>query len=140
MGWTEPTIAWAVTLLDERWRELAGIFVMLGAWRWFTFHGLRKRMDALHEEHRQEIARLKTPPERMPVRAELRNEYSVGFWTDKKDGQRKQVLIPRVWLEYEDGSVKPLEIKQLCDDNNIKLFPLGPISYQEHDGESADEN
>ncbi|MDE0680152.1 MAG: hypothetical protein OXI11_08065 [Gammaproteobacteria bacterium] len=69
---------------------------------------------------------------RIPIKAEIRREFQIGYWTDPKDGQRKQVWIPTVWLEYEDGSSKPLDIEGLYDAQGITRFPF-PISFDGED-------
>ena len=39
-------------------------------------------------------------------------------------------MIPEVWLEYEDGSVKPLELEGLHRGaHGIDIYPLGPITF-----------
>ena len=106
---------------------IGGIAIMLGLTGWWgwRYRELKRRVKAL--EDRRE-------PENQPERVEFRNEYSIAYWTDPKDGERKQLWIPRVWLEYENGATKMLEIDGLVENQNMTLFPLGPVSYREKDG------
>ena len=70
--------------------------------------------------------------EPVPQRASFQREFQIAFWTDPKDGQRKQVWIPVIWLEYENGARKPMEIEGLLDKQGMTKF-LGPISFREDD-------
>ena len=50
----------------------------------------------------------------------------VGDPSDPKDGQRRQIWIPVVWLEYDNGAVKPLEVRGILkEDHGVTIFPLG---------------
>ena len=70
--------------------------------------------------------------ETLPVKAELRYQFEIGWWTDPKDGQRRQIWIPVVWLEYENGAVKPLDIHGIVrEEHGVTILPLGPITYSE---------
>lgn len=65
---------------------------------------------------------------KIPLKLEIRREFHIGYWTDPTDNQRKQVWIPVAWIEYEDGSTKPLEIEGLCDKQGVSLLPF-PVSF-----------
>ena len=44
--------------------------------------------------------------------------------------QDVDVLIPEVWIEYEDGTTKPLELEGLHQGaHGIDIYPLGPITF-----------
>ena len=88
---------------------------------------------------RKELAEMRQRSEPLPVKAEIKYEYSIAYWTDPKDGERKQVWIPRVWLEYENGARKMLEIDGLVENQNMTLFPLGPIDYSENAPDESDQ-
>ena len=65
------------------------------------------------------------------MKAKVNVEFQIGFWTDPDDGQRKQVFIPVVWLEYANGSTEMIDIEGMTKENEITKFPLGPISFKE---------
>ena len=93
---------------------------LTGWWGW-RYQRMKDRVEALEKS-----------PERQPVKAKFRKEFRIGFWTDPRDGERKQIWLPVLWLEYEDGSFKKLEIEDLIKDEKVNMFPF-PISFQEDD-------
>lgn len=108
---------------------VAEIIVVGAAWTLFSV-GVGLVLSWLF--HKEDFAKLREEiREKQPVKAKLNQEFHIGFWTDPKDNQRKQIWIPKVWLEYEDGSVKPLNIDELCERRGINLAPFGAISFRE---------
>ncbi|MCY3877319.1 MAG: hypothetical protein OXF88_23890 [Rhodobacteraceae bacterium] len=100
------------------WAIVTGLVVaMIG------YFGLWKRVKALEEE-------LKGATQKIPIKAKVNREFHIGWMTDPRNNERKQVWIPQVWLEFEDGSVKPLDIEGLVKDNEILMFPW-PVRFQE---------
>ncbi len=72
-----------------------------------------------------------SPREREPTKLTFQREFHIAYWTDPKDGERKQVWIPVIWLEHEDGSRKAMEIEGLIDKQNMTLLPLEHLSFKE---------
>ena len=101
----------------------SGVVIVLGLTGWWgwRYRELKRRVKALEERRK---------PEEQPIRVEFKNEYSIAYWTDPKDGERKQVWIPRVWLGYENGAVKLLEIDGLVENQNMTLFSFGAVELQ----------
>ncbi len=132
-----------IVLFGIRWLillTLSGIGVMLGL---FMFgRNYKKRIAKLEAKVNDQ-----TPvtvnvnqgsetagktPEPMPEHATFEREFQIAYWTDPKDGERKQVWIPVIWLQYENGARKHMEIEDLLDKQNMTLFPLGPVSFSEN--------
>ena len=93
---------------------------MLGLTGWFgwRWRQTKSRLDTLERR-----------AHKLPVKAEFKSQFVIGWWKDPLGDKHRQVLIPTIWLEYEDGAIKPMEIKGLEKRLNMTIFPLGPISF-----------
>ncbi len=136
-------------LLHWAWLGVSVLFagggVVLGALMFGRRY--KQRIAALESQAREHKAQVQgheiliqglKPGEKLPVKARLRHKFEVA-WAPCPDGKTREIWIPVVWFEYEDGSIKPMDIKGMVDGKRgIEIFPLGPISFRAPDPETEE--
>ena len=129
--WWEEWVLWFIRELGQHWLRHAlwlavvGVGAMLGVLMFGRRY--KQRIAALESQ----IEEMRKPTPQMPIKARLRHRSHLGWWTRYPGTNREvDVMIPEVWIEYEDGSTMPLELEGLHQGaHGIDIYPLGPIAF-----------